>query len=93
MTNSVLRNDLKMKCRYSLKIRCACPVDEGSDVYDAVFESDDLIKVEAILDAVRAYATIKAFQEDVTRSLARTLGCQVTTIGYHSGVLTEVIAP
>lgn len=82
-----------MICRYSLKIRCLCPVDEGHDVYDAIFMSDDLIKVEDIIDAVRAYDTTAAFQEDITRSLARKLGCTVVTRGYHNCVLTEVIAP
>lgn len=82
-----------MKCRYSLKIRCACPVDEGQDVYDAIFESDGMLKVEDIIDAVLAYNTVAAFQEDITRSLARKLGCRVTTFGYHSGVRTEVSAP
>ncbi len=82
-----------MICRYYLTIHCVCPVDESADVYDAVFESDDLIKVESIIDAVRAYDTQAAFQEDITRSLARILGCRVSTIGYHSGVRTEVFAP
>jgi hypothetical protein len=84
---------VQVKCRYSLKIRCSCPVDEAPDVYDAVFESDDLIKVEDIIDAVRAYDTVVAFQEDITRSLARKFGCRVTTVGYHSGIRTEVEAP
>jgi hypothetical protein len=76
-----------------MTIRCACPVDEGSDTYLAVFESSQLIKVEEIIDAVKPYEVTQTLQEDLTGSLARLLGCRVTTIGYHSGVLTEVIAP
>jgi hypothetical protein len=82
-----------MICRYSLTLRCACPVDELLDVYEAEFESSHTIKVEDILEAVRPFESGRMFQEDLTVSLARTLGCKVTTIGDHSGVKTTVIAP
>jgi hypothetical protein len=82
-----------MICRYSLTIKCACPVDELSDVYEAEFESAATIKVEDILEAVRPFEAGQMFQEDLTASIARTLGCKVTTTGYHSGVKTVVIAP
>jgi hypothetical protein len=82
-----------MICRYSLTIRCACPVDELSDVYQSEFESAVTIKVEDILEAVRPFESGRMFQEDLTASLARTLGCKVTTRGYHSGVETVIVAP
>lgn len=82
-----------MECRYETRIVAACPVDSKPDVYEATFESDDTIRCEAILDAIGKYATEKAYQEVITAELARELRCRVTTIGYHSGVRTTVIAP
>jgi hypothetical protein len=63
------------------------------DVYEAEFESSTMVKVEDILDALRPFENEAAFQEAVTASLARSLGCKVTTIGEHSGVKTVVVAP
>lgn len=82
-----------MLCRYYLTIKCACPVDGLSDVYEAEFESATVLKVEDILEAARPFESGQMFQEDLTASLARTLACRVTTTGYHSGVKTVVIAP
>ncbi len=82
-----------MQCRYETKIVAACPVDSKPDVYDAVFESDDTIRCEDILAAVGRFATEKAYQEAITADLARDLRCKVTTVGYHSGVKTTVVAP
>jgi hypothetical protein len=82
-----------MICRYALTIRCACPVDARPDVYRAEFESSTMIKVEDILAAVQPFQTNAAFQEDLTATLARQLGCQVKTIGWHSGVETIAVAP
>lgn len=82
-----------MLCRYEVTIRAACPVDEAGDVYDCVIESPAIVKVEDILDAVAAYQKRPAFQEDITSDLARTLRCKVTTVGFHSGVKTTVVAP
>lgn len=82
-----------MICKYYLAVTCACPVDDGRDAYWAEFESSVLVKVEDILAAVAPFSDKKVFQEDMTRSLARTLGCKVTTTGMHSGVLTVVSAP
>lgn len=82
-----------MRCIYETKIIAACPVDDMPDVYEATFESDDTIKCEEILAAIGKFATEKAFQEAITADLARTLRCRVTTVGFHSGVRTTVIAP
>lgn len=82
-----------MICTYSLTIRCACPVDDLPDVYQVVFESTATIKVEDIIEAVGQFEVRKLFQEDLTASLARTIGCKVTTSGFHSGVKTTVVAP
>lgn len=82
-----------MQCKYEVRIEAACPVDEKPDVYEAMFESHDTIRCEDILDAIGKYATEKAYQEIITADLARKLRCRVTTIGYHSGVKTTVVAP
>lgn len=82
-----------MICRYETKIVAACPVDDKPDVYDATFESDDTIRCEAIIEAIGRWATEKAYQEIITAELARSLRCRVTTIGYHSGIKTTVVAP
>ena len=82
-----------MQCKYEVRIEAACPVDEKPDVYEATFESHDTIRCEDILMAVGKYATEKAYQEVITADLARTLRCRVTTVGYHSGVKTTVVAP
>lgn len=82
-----------MICRYETRIVARCPVDGGHDVYEATFESDDTIRCEDILAAVGKYATEALYQERITAALARDLRCKVTTIGYHSGVKTTVVAP
>lgn len=82
-----------MRCTYETRIVAACPVDAKPDVYDATFESDDTIRCEDIIAAIGKYATEKAFQEVITVELARELRCRVTTVGYHSGVKTTVVAP
>ena len=82
-----------MICRYETKIIALCPVDSGNDVYEATLEAEDTIRCEDIIAAVGRYATEKSYQEAITADLARRLRCRVTTVGYHSGVKTTVIAP
>lgn len=82
-----------MHCKYETRIEAACPVDDKPDVYEATFESHDTIRCEDILAAIGKYATEKAYQEAITADLARALRCRVTTVGYHSGVKTTVVAP
>lgn len=82
-----------MRCLYSLTVLCICPEDDLPDVYTTTIESPRTVKVEDILEAVRPFETAQMFQEDLTASLARSLGVKVVTIGYHSGVKTVVEAP
>ena len=63
------------------------------DVYEAVFEAPRTIAVEAIIAAISRYGERRMFQEDITAELARELRCRVTTVGYHSGIKTTVLAP
>lgn len=82
-----------MICRYATTIVCSCPVDEGFDRYEAVFENHSMIRVEDINSAIGVFTGQKVFQESMTMQLARKLNCKVTTTGMHSGVLTTVVAP
>lgn len=77
---------------HSLTIRAKCPMDKFGDTYEAEFSADRVIPVEYILAAVKKLTKREIFQEDLTVRLARALGVQVRTIGYHSGVRTEVTA-
>jgi|TARA_R110000744_G_scaffold296894_1_gene406723 hypothetical protein len=79
-----------MRVVYSLTIEAECPVDGLADGYECRVISAKTIPVEKILDAVNNLP--KAFQEDVTMSLARTLRASVETVGWHSGVKTECFA-
>ena len=81
-----------MKVVHSLTVQARCPVDSQLDTYEATFTASRVVKVEDILAAIKRVANRKVFQEDLTCQLARELGMSVTTIGYHSGVRTEVSA-
>jgi hypothetical protein len=80
-------------CRYETRIVAACPVDDRPDVYDVTFEAAGTIPCEEIVAAVARFADRKVYQEDITAGLARDLRCKVTTVGFHSGIKTTVIAP
>lgn len=82
-----------MICKYEITIVAACPTDSKPDIYEATFISDKVIMCEAILDAIKPYATEKIYQERLTAELARELKCRVSTVGHHSGVKTTVDAP
>lgn len=76
-----------MKVTHELRFSRKCPIDESTDFYDLKVETEGIIKVEAILEAVASLPD-KEFQEVLTASLAAKLRCRVTTIGHHSGVKT-----
>lgn len=82
-----------MLCRYEVTIQAACPVDDAGDVYACVIESPAFVKVEDIIEAVEQYKKEKRYQEEITADLARHLRCRVTTVGFHSGIKTTVVAP
>jgi len=79
-----------VKVEYSLKINAQCPVDGKRDLYDCVIVSTSTLQVEKILAEIKDLP--KAFQEEITVELARSLGAEVTTTGWHSGVKTVVTA-
>jgi hypothetical protein len=80
-----------MRVKHTLTIDAVCPFDDNRDTYKCVITSARFISVEEIQTAVENL-TRKAFQEDITEGLARTLGATVRTVGWHSGVKTEVVA-
>lgn len=82
-----------MICKYETRLVAACPVDDRPDVYEMLFESAETIQVEDIIAELSPYMGRKVFQEDITSELARKLKCKVTSVGWHSGIKTTVIAP
>jgi len=77
---------------YELTFSRKCPVDEAHDHYHLTIEANHTILVEDILRAIECLPE-KAYQEDLTKILARKLGTEsVTTVGYHSGVKTTCVA-
>lgn len=81
-----------MIVKYSLSIKCRCPVDKLPDVYDAEILSSSSLAVEEILKITASFETQEMFQEELTQRLARHTCCQVRTVGWHSGVKTEVVS-
>lgn len=81
-----------MQVKHTLTMVAKCPVDSKPDRYTVEVTSDRVIKVEDILDACKGYEVKAAYQEQITVELARTLNCEVKTVGFHSGVKTEVVA-
>lgn len=68
-----------------------CPVDNCPDVYEVKVRTTRVVFVERILEARDGFTKTPMTQEDFTRSLATALGCQVETVGAHSGVRTRVV--
>lgn len=81
-----------MLARHTIAMSALCPVDDLPDHYEVTVETARVVKVEDILAAIEPYRERKAFQEEITIELAKRLRCKVTTIGFHSGVRTEVVA-
>ena len=84
-----------MKCQYELEVRAQCPVNpQDTDLYQFIIESEALIEVETIVAFFKATAGNKeTFQESLTQLCAVTLGANVTSIGWHSGVKVTCHAP
>lgn len=81
-----------MKIEHTLTITAVCPVDLKSDVYTCVVRTNRIIPIETILEAVAKSTAEPAYQEDLATRLHRVLAVEVELIGWHSGVLTRVIA-
>jgi hypothetical protein len=84
-----------MKCRYEIEVRAQCPVNpRDTDLYQFAIESEALIEVEKIAAFFKTNAGKKnVFQEKLTQQCAVTLGAQVTSIGWHSGIKVICEAP
>jgi hypothetical protein len=82
-----------MRAKHHLTVTAICPVNDTlTDVYEVTVEADRILKVEDILAAAKPFSDKKIYQEDLTNELARKLNATVRTVGYHSGVRTEVEA-
>lgn len=84
-----------MKNRYEIEVRAQCPVvTTDTDLYQFTIESGALIEVEKITAFFEEHAGRKnIFQEALTQKCAVTLGAQVTSVGWHSGVKVTCQAP
>jgi hypothetical protein len=80
-----------MQVSHELTVTARCPVNEGNDVYRLTVRTVRLVQVETILEAVIKLTDKPVFQENLMAALAEALGCEVETIGYHSGVKTTVV--
>lgn len=62
-----------------------------ADVYDAEFRvtGDAVLQVERIAETIADLTREPVYQEDLTRRLARLLGCVVVTRGRHGVFDTE----
>lgn len=84
-----------MKNTYEIEVRAQCPVNpEDTDVYAFTIESESIIEVEKIAAFFEQNARQKnIFQEVLTQKCAVTLGANVTSIGWHSGIKVTSTAP
>jgi hypothetical protein len=82
-------SDLRIEHR--LTIMATCPMNGKKDVYQAIVRCTEVIPVERINEEAAKFKGVSLFQEALTKSLAETLGCEVETVGTHSGVQTRVV--
>lgn len=72
---------------HETKVFGRCPVDGKVDSYDVTITTRRFIKVEDILATIDEIQS-PVFQEAMTQLLADKLGCNVRSVGYHTGVKT-----
>lgn len=81
-----------MQVEHKLTAVGRCPVDHCPDVYEVTVRTTRVVMVEDILARVKELTAAPATQEGFTAQLADRLGCEVETVGYHSGVRTTAKA-
>lgn len=84
-----------MRNTYEIEVRAQCPVNAtDTDRYEFTITSESMIQVESIIDFFTTNAGhAEIFQEELTRRAAVTLGAQVRSVGWHSGVKVTCEAP
>lgn len=80
-----------MKVEHKLSVASLCPVDNRRDLYTLFVRTNRVVKVEDILEAVEKSTKKPIFQENLTAALAKVLGCEVETQGWHGEVFTTVV--
>jgi hypothetical protein len=80
-----------MRVTYSLQISATCPVDDTMDIYECSVVAERVIPAEQILAVTKEASNMKKYQEEICRFIAAQLQAEVTLLGYHSGVRTEVV--
>jgi GTP cyclohydrolase I len=81
-----------VRVRHHLTVTAVCPVDGLPDVYAVTVEAERVVRVEDILRVARTFAKRRLYQEQLTEEMARKLSATVRSVGFHSGVRTEVEA-
>lgn len=84
-----------MRNSYEIEVRAQCPVNPAdTDLYAFTIKSETIIPVEKITGFFQSNAGQKnVFQEALTQQCAVTLGAQVTSVGWHSGIKVTCVAP
>lgn len=80
-----------MRAEHSLEVKAICPVDGSEDRYVLTVRTSRMLNVEEILSVVAPLFGATLFQEELTQRVHNALGCEVETLGYHSGVRTRVV--
>jgi histidinol phosphatase-like PHP family hydrolase len=80
-----------MKTTYTTTARAVCPRNKDvEDVYECIIRAERLIECEDILFEIESRSEKQIFQEQLCEELATAFGCEVTLIGEHHHVKTEV---
>lgn len=84
-----------MKNTYEIQVRAQCPVNPSdTDLYAFTIRSETIIEVEKIAAFFKANGGKKnVFQEALTQKCAVTLGANVRSEGWHSGIKVVCEAP
>lgn len=77
---------------HELVAKCSCPKDHKPDLYEVTVTTRRVIPVEDIIAALARLEPVEQYQEQFTVELARAIGAEVKTVGFHSGVKTTCVA-
>lgn len=90
-----------MRAVHSLTITAKCPMNGQRDFYELTVEvpAHVTLPVEELLKEAERFVNTAIFQENLTkciasaaRETAKSESIKVRTVGYHTGVRTEVTA-
>lgn len=79
-----------MKIAHVENVHAVCPQEPVFDYYEVRFETDAVVPVERIREALLKIAGETLYQEELTQQLANRTRCVVTTTGLHRTTRTTV---